>query len=212
MSEQRKMHKLLISFFVFLVPLIAEAQSWNFDVSMEGKPIGTHQFVLSEKENNQQILKSEAKFNIKILSISFFKYHHQANETWENNCLKKLEAKTQENSKITVVKGVQEKSSFKLSSPNSTEMNAECVMSFAYWNPKILQQKKLINPQTGDYLSTNISALGQEVILAKGQSVKAEHYKIDTAKFKIDIWYGQDDEWLALQSLTEDGRIDYVLK
>jgi hypothetical protein len=194
------------------VPLIAEAQSWNFDVSMEGKPIGTHQFVLSEKENNQQILKSEAKFNIKILSISFFKYHHQANETWENNCLKKLEAKTQENSKITVVKGVQEKSSFKLSSPNSTEMNAECVMSFAYWNPKILQQKKLINPQTGDYLSTNISALGQEVILAKGQSVKAEHYKIDTAKFKIDIWYGQDNEWLALKSLTEDGRIDYALK
>ncbi len=212
MSSQRNMHKLVISFIVFSMPLIAAAQSWNFDVSMDGKPIGTHQFILSDKENNQQILKSEAKFNIKILSISFFKYHHQANENWENSCLKKLEAKTQENSKTTLVKGIQEKTSFKLSSPNITEINAECVMTFAYWNPKILQQKKLLNPQTGDYLSANISALGQETILAKGQSVKAEHYKIDTAKFKIDIWYGQDDEWLALQSLTEDGRIDYVLK
>ena len=85
-------------------------------------------------------------------------------------------------------------------------------MTFAYWNPKILQQKKLLNPQTGDYLSANISSLGQESILVKGQNVKADHYKIDTAKFKIDIWYGQDDEWLALQSLTENGRIDYVLK
>lgn len=206
------MHKFLISFIVFSMPLIAEAQSWNFDVSMDGKPIGTHQFVLSDKENNQQILKSEAKFNIKILSISFFKYHHQANETWENNCLKKLEAKTQENSKVTVVKGIQEKASFKISSPNTTEINTECVMTFAYWNPKILQQKKLLNPQTGDYLSANISSLGQESILVKGQNVKADHYKIDTAKFKIDIWYGQDDEWLALQSLTENGRIDYVLK
>lgn len=212
MITQHNMHKLIISFIVFSMPLIADAQTWNFDVSMDGKPIGTHEFVLSDKENNQQILKSEAKFNIKILSISFFKYHHQANETWENNCLKRLEAKTQENSKITLVKGIQEKTSFKLSSPNSTEINAECVMTFAYWNPKILQQKKLLNPQTGDYLSANISALGQETILAKGQSIKAEHYKIDTAKFKIDIWYGQDDEWLALQSLTEDGRIDYVLK
>ncbi len=206
------MHKFLINFIVFSMPLIAEAQSWNFDVSMDGKPIGTHQFVLSDKENNQQILKSEAKFNIKILSISFFKYHHQANETWENNCLKKLEAKTQENSKVTVVKGIQEKASFKISSPNTTEINTECVMTFAYWNPKILQQKKLLNPQTGDYLSANISSLGQESILVKGQNVKADHYKIDTAKFKIDIWYGQDDEWLALQSLTENGRIDYVLK
>ena len=179
---------------------------------MDGKPIGTHQFVLYDTENNQQILKSEAKFNIKILSISFFKYHHQASEAWENNCLKKLEAKTQENSKTTLVKGVQEKTSFKLSAPNSSEINAECVMTFAYWNPKILQQKKLLNPQNGDYLSANISALGQETIFAKGQSVKAEHYKIDTAKFKIDIWYGQDNEWLALKSLTEDGRIDYALK
>jgi hypothetical protein len=194
------------------MPMIAEAQSWNFDVSMDGKPIGTHQFVLSEKENNQQILKSDAKFNIKILSISFFKYHHQANETWENNCLKKLEAKTQENSKTTVVKGQLEKAAFKISAPASAEIDAECVMTFAYWNPKILQQKKLLNPQTGDYLSANISSLGQESILVKGQNVKANHYKIDTAKFKIDIWYGQDDEWLALQSLTEDGRIDYVLK
>jgi hypothetical protein len=206
------MYKLLISLIVFSMPLIVEAQTWNFDVSMDGKPIGTHQFVLSEKENNQQILKSEAKFNIKILSISFFKYHHEANETWDNNCLKKLEAKTQENSKTTQVKGIQEKTSFRLSSPTSTEINSECVMTFAYWNSKILQQKKLLNPQTGDYLSTNISALGQEMILAKGQNVRAEHYKIDTAKFKIDIWYGPDGEWLALQSLTEDGRIDYVLK
>ena len=206
------MNKFLISCLIISMPMIAEAQSWNFDVSMDGKPIGTHQFVLSDKENNQQTLKSEAKFNIKILSISFFKYHHQATETWENNCLKKLEAKTQENSKTTLVKGVQEKTSFKLSAPNSSEINTECVMTFAYWNPKILQQKKLLNPQNGDYLSANISALGQETIFAKGQSVKAEHYKIDTAKFKIDIWYGQDNEWLALQSLTEDGRIDYVLK
>ena len=187
------MHKFLICFTVYLMPLTADAQSWNFDVSMDGKPIGTHQFVLYDTENNQQILKSEAKFNIKILSISFFKYHHQASEAWENNCLKKLEAKTQENSKTTLVKGVQEKTSFKLSAPTPSEINAECVMTFAYWNPKILQQKKLLNPQNGDYLSANISALGQETIFAKGQSVKAEHYKIDTAKFKIDIWYGQDN-------------------
>ena len=142
MNVQRHIHQFLISFFVFFTPLIADAKSWNFDVSMDGKPIGTHQFVLSERENNQQIVKSEAKFNIKILSISFFKYHHEANEHWENNCLKKLEAKTQENSKTTVVKGTQEKATFKLSSPNTTEINAECVMTFAYWNPKKYFNKK----------------------------------------------------------------------
>jgi len=206
------MIKVLISFLLLSTPLWVEAQSWNFDVSMDGKPIGTHQFNLTDSESNQQTLTSEAKFNVKFLSINFFQYHHLSNEIWENNCLKKLEAKTQENSKITIVKGAQEKPSFKLSSPSPIEINTECVMTFAYWNPKILQQNKLLNPQTGDYLSANISSLGKETIFAKGQTVKAEHYKIDTAKFKIDIWYGQNDEWLALQSLTKDGRIDYVLK
>ena len=85
-------------------------------------------------------------------------------------------------------------------------------MTFAYWNPKILQQKKLLNPQTGEYLSANISSLGKENISVKGQTIKADHYKIDTTKFKIDLWYGPDEEWLALQSVTEDGKINYVLK
>ena len=85
-------------------------------------------------------------------------------------------------------------------------------MTFAYWNPKILDQKKLLNPQTGDYLLANISTIGKENILVKGQTVNADHYKIDTAKFKIDLWYGPNKEWLALQSVTEDGKINYVLK
>jgi len=208
----RPLMKSLLSFLMFFIALNAQARSWDFDVSMDGKLIGSHQFMLTEQKNHQQQLKSEANFNVKILSISFFQYHHQASELWENNCLRNLEARTQENRKTTIVEGLQEKSTFRLSSPNAADLHAECVMTFAYWNPKILQQKKLLNPQTGEYLSANISSLGKDNILVKGQLVKADHYKIDTTKFKIDLWYGPDEEWLALQSVTEDGKINYVLK
>jgi hypothetical protein len=179
---------------------------------MDGKAIGTHEFVLDEKEDGQLALKSEAKFNVKFLSISVFKYHHQANELWQNDCLKKLDAKTQENSKATLVGGMQDKAAFKVAAPTPLEIGQQCVMTFAYWNPKILQQKKLLNPQTGEYLTTQITALGQETIQVKGQTKKAERHKILTNKFVIEIWYGLDGEWLALQSTTPDGRIDYALK
>lgn len=195
-----------------LLPGIASAQVWQFDVSMDGKAIGTHEFVLDEKADGHLALKSEAKFNVKFLSISVFKYQHLANELWQNDCLKKLDAKTQENSKATVVAGSQEPSVFKLNAPSPLEIGQQCVMTFAYWNPKILQQKKLLNPQTGEYLTTQITALGQETIPVKGQAKKAERYKIHTNKFVIDLWYGLDGEWLALQSTTPDGRIDYALK
>ena len=195
-----------------LFPGITAAQTWQFDVSMDGKAIGTHEFVLDEKADGQLALKSEAKFNVKFLSISVFKYQHLANELWQNDCLKKLDAKTQENSKATLVGGTQESSVFKLNAPAPQEIDQQCLMTFAYWNPKILQQKKLLNPQTGEYLTTQITALGQENIVVKGQTKKAERYKIHTNKFVIDLWYGLGGEWLALQSTTPDGRIDYALK
>jgi Family of unknown function (DUF6134) len=187
------------------------AQTWDFDVSMDGKIIGTHQFSLSKQENNKQILKSEAKFNVKFLSFNVFEYHHQADELWENDCLKSLEAKTKENSKLTVIKGYQDKPTFKVN-VKPLDLETECMMTFAYWNPKILQQKKLLNPQTGEYLPTNITYIGKDTIMVKGEAVKADQYKIDTSKFKINIWYGSEGAWLALQSLTPDGRIDYALK
>ena len=95
---------------LFLIPSLANSQTWDFDVSMDGKHIGEHQFSLSNKENNQQVLKSEAKFNVKFLTISVFNYHHKADELWENGCLKKLESCTKENSKTTLVKAYEEKS------------------------------------------------------------------------------------------------------
>ncbi len=207
-----RMRFLSTLFLCLVCPNLAAAQAWQFDVSMDGKAIGTHEFVLDEKADGQLALKSEAKFNVKFLSISVFKYQHLANELWQNDCLKKLDAKTQENSKATAVGGTQEPSGFKLNAPVALEIGQQCVMTFAYWNPKILQQKKLLNPQTGEYLTTQITALGQENIVVKGQTKKAERYKIHTNKFVIEIWYGLDGDWLALQSTTPDGRIDYALK
>lgn len=206
---------MILKFFIFLILFsssVLNAQTWDFDVSMDGKHIGSHQFILNNQENNRQILKSEAKFNVKFLSINLFEYHHQADELWESDCLKTLEAKTKENNKVTVIKGYQDIPLFKVNGLKPVEIDSECLMTFAYWNPKILQQKKLLNPQTGEYLSTNISYVGKDTILVKGENVKADQYKIVTSKFKINIWYGLDGQWLALRSLTPDGRIDYALK
>ena len=189
----------------------AEAKSWEFDVSMDGKAIGTHTFSL-EPQDGKQLLKSDAKFNVKFLGVTVFRYHHTAEEAWANDCLQKLDAKTEENSKVTLVNGLQDTQLFKVAAQKPLQISSECVMTFAYWNPKILQQKKLLNPQTGDYLATNISTLGKQTISVRGQPVSAEHYKIDTTKFKIDIWYSAEGDWLALQSLTPDGRIDYALR
>ena len=40
----------------------------------------------------------------------------------------------------------------------------ECVMSFAYWNPDFLEQPRLLNPQTGEYVAVQVEEAGMDVL------------------------------------------------
>lgn len=195
-----------------VISLNVMAQEWNFNVTLDGKEIGSHRFAL-ESHGDQKTLKSEARFNVKILFINAYRYHHLADEVWQGDCLQNLNAITEENGTETKIKGKQDTGLFVLEGTKGTENLSACTMTFAYWNPKILEQKKLLNPQTGDYLDAKISLVGTETINVHGNSVQAKHHKIDTSKFKIDLWYSPEGDWLALQSTTPEGRkVYYTLK
>lgn len=94
-----------------------------------------------------------------------------------------------------------------IKSPQGQRSVAGCVMSFAYWNPEILQQTRLLNAQTGKLEPITITALGADNIISRGRSVDARHYRISGPKHPIDLWYGADQRWLALQSTLDNGRI-----
>lgn len=187
----------------------AHAQEWQFNVFLDEKPIGQHRFALDEN-GTQRTLTSEASFDVKFLFVNAYRYRHIAKEQWNGNCLSAIEARTEENRETTVVKGALEKntdkSAFVLQSPKPKTLG-ECVMTFAYWNPAMLKQTRLLNPQTGEYLDTRITALGKESISVKGQATDAEHYRLEAPKLKIDLWYSNDQQWLALRSTTPEGYI-----
>lgn len=81
-----------------------------------------------------------------------------------------------------------------------------CVMSFAYWNPEILRQSRLLNSQTGEYEAVKITALGDASIMVRGTPTAATHYRITGPKNPIDLWYSAAQEWLALESTVAGGR------
>jgi hypothetical protein len=91
-------------------------------------------------------------------------------------------------------------------------------MTFAYWNPAILKQSQLLNPQNAEYLDTTIKRVGEETIAVKGVDTVTTHYTIKGAldgknKLNIDIWYNQNQDWVALKSTTPEGyNVYYKLK
>ena len=178
----------------------AQSQQWDFQVFLDEQPIGHHHFTLRDAGQERE-LKSEARFEVKLLFITAYRYAHDATERWRGNCMAQITARTDDNGK---------KSEFSIDPTQGAE---RCVMSFAYWNPEMLQQTRLLNAQTGKLETVSITALGEEKISVRGASTTARRYRITGPRHPIDLWYGAERSWLALQSTLESGRLlRYQLK
>lgn len=210
------MKKLLL--LLTLIPTLSYAQEWTFDVYLDKSKIGQHSFTLSEKDGMAQLV-SKAKFNVKVLFVNAYSYDHIAKETWNKGCLNSIDSKTTENKVYTALSGKQEDSNFTVdvNGKNKRTLPA-CVSTFAYWNPKIVEQKELLNPQNGEFQKTNFDQLGTENIMVKGKPTDTTHYRLLSApgskiKLDIELWYANNKDWVALKSVTPEGyNIYYKLK
>jgi hypothetical protein len=191
---------------------VANPKKWEFQVFLDDTAIGHHHFVVNDKGAERE-LTTDARFDVKVLFINAYRYVHDASERWRGNCLASLNARTDDNGKPSAVQADQQGERVSVVSPRGREALDGCVMSFAYWNPEILRQTRLLNSQTGQYEAVTIAAMGEEKITVRGAPVQAKRYRITGPKNPIDLWYSADNSWLALQSTLDGGRrLRYLLK
>lgn len=192
----------------------ASANEWNFDVYLNDSKMGEHKFVLSDASE----LTSTANFKVKILFFNAYQYEHSAVETWQGDCLSTLSAHTVEDKVITNVNAKLSAQTLRVDDGKTKQNLPACSMTFAYWNPKIVEQSKLLNPQNSEYLDTKFSKLGTEQIEVRGKKISATHYQLlgslaGKPKLNIELWYNAANEWVALQSTTPEGyKIRYKLR
>lgn len=183
--------------------LAASEREWRFDVSLDGRPIGEHRYVLRET-GESRALTSEARFRVRVLFFDAYRYDHFAQEAWSGDCLEQLDARTDANGKETLVTGQRELGEFRLTGGASKPLDS-CVQTFAYWNPDILEARRLLNPQTGEYVDVTVQKMGRENLAGQ----PAERYRLlagGRTPLTIDLWYTPARDWLALESLTAEGR------
>ena len=190
----------------------AQTRVWDFQAFLDDARIGYHRFTLTDQGDVRE-LKSETRFEVKVLFITAYRYTHNAVERWRGDCLDNLRASTDDNGEKFMVDAVIEGDRLTVNTGKSRADFAGCVMSFAYWNPQMLYQRQLLNAQTGKLEPTRIVDLGNETIAVRGALVAAKRYRITGTKNPIDLWYSPSDEWLALESKLAGGRrLRYALK
>ncbi len=168
----------------------AETRAWHFRVYLDDREIGQHRFTLNERGGERE-LRSEARFEVKLLAFTVYRYEHEATERWRDGCLRSLVSRTDDNGEREAV--------------DWRARGEDCAMSFAYWNPRILQAERLLNTQTGKIVAVNVTAKGEDTIAVRGRAMRAKRYRLDGAQLQIDLWLA-GDQWVGLESAVEGGR------
>ena len=180
-------------------------QNWHFVVSLDGKRIGEHDFIVARNGDNVDV-DIHAHFKVRAAFIPLYGYDHRDHEVWNHGCLTRMDSQTNDDGKRLTVHGSVERAGFEVHGPHGEAMLPACVESFAYWDKSFLTQARLLNSQTGEYESVYLTRHGVETIQVGGQSLAAEHYSLRAPHFGIDLWYSREGEWVALESHLESGR------
>ena len=140
-----------------------------------------------------------------VLFINAYRYHHEALERWNGNCLQLLVSRTETNGERLAVNAVARGSRLVVARPEGRDEHEGCVMSFAYWNPQILNARRLLNSQTGELLPVTVTPRSEETVAVRGAPRTAQRYRISAPGLQIDVWYA-DASWVALEAPAAGGR------
>lgn len=185
----------------------ADERVWQFRVLLDGDEVGTHSFRVSDDmQGGEREVRSEARFAVRFLFVNAYRYAHEARERWQGDCLTRIEARTDDNGDNLAVRGERRDAGFTVEGPKGREQLADCVMSFAYWNPRMLQQKRLLNSQTGLWQEVRIEPRGTETLTVRGTPTSTRRYALRGEDLQIDLWYAGADDWVQLESRVAGGR------
>lgn len=185
-------------------PSLAATGDWDFRVLLDGREIGRHRFTL-EGSGQGVVLRSDAQFDVRVLFISAYRYAHAAEERWQDGCLRSLASRTETNGERIAVRAQSQDGRLAVIGPAGSDLHDGCVMSFAYWDPRILEAERLLNSQTGELVPVRVMPQGRETVAVRGQPRVAERHRIIGPDLSIDIWYA-DGRWVALEALAAGGR------
>ena len=204
----------VISFFsMMLLCCSVYAEQINFQVQLNDKDIGFHEFNVQN-----DTISNKAQFDVKLWFIPAYKYRHTATEVYKDNCLIQLESETQDGADFFELSSLADSAFFKIKVNDKDYNHPACSQTFRYWDIQFTEQSLAINPQDGEIFKLSFSKDVDEEVKTKTNTFLANKYTLraindQDEKFHIELWYEQTSKrWIKLKSyLKDDNVITYIL-
>ena len=181
-------------------------QQLDFRVYLEDREIGYHRVELNHSQQATDV-RVEAAFDVKLLFITAFSYRHQARERWNGHCLETVETETDYGGKPLFVRSEITDDGLMIVSEEQQLTLPGCVRSYAYWDLERLRSGSLLNTQSGEYQQVALEAQGIKPLRVGEIEIRAQSYRLQTEEGEISLWYGEDQQWIGLQTRVRGDRI-----
>ena len=198
-----------LAFILLATALAARAADgtrvYAFKAFLDDKPIGEHRFTVVTDGNERQVT-SEADFAVKFIGITAYHYHHRAHEQWSGDCLAALTSTTDDDGKPASVKLAKNGDANEITTNAGKKTEPGCLMTYAYWNPAMREQKRLLNPQTGKVDAVTVSRVANGHVAVDGKDVAATDWRIIGGESPVDVWISDQGDWVGLDSMVSNGK------
>lgn len=183
----------------------AGTRVYPFKAFLDGKPIGEHRFTVVTEGASRRVT-SEADFVVKFMGFSAYRYRHHAEEQWSGDCLASLVASTDDDGKPANVKLTKTGDANEIATAGGNSSVSGCLMTYAYWNPAMRSQARLLNPQTGKVDTVRIERVADGDVTVGGKPVHAIDWRVTGGEAPVDVWISEQGEWVGLDSMVSKGK------
>ncbi len=195
------------AFFVAMLLALpaAEVETREYRILVDGKPAGSYRMTISKQADGSIVQAGQADVMVQVL-LKKFVYSCRGQETWKDGKLIRLEATTNDDGKRYQVRVEPLSSELRVTVNGKTHSAPSVASSTSHWHlPADRRQGDIsrIDTDNGRVLAGKIFHVGRENVMASGQSIAADHYRI-TGAAGAELWFDGTDR-LVRQETVEEG-------
>jgi hypothetical protein len=175
----------------------------DYNIIREGSPVG-QQSVEFMNNGDGFIVRTEVEIEVGFLSITLYRFKHDAVETWSGGRLVGFVSKTNDDGKDRAVDLQAEGDRLKgVYNDNPVDFPGEIIPA-SLWHPGTLTASVLLDPIRGRNRNVAVEDRGMERITVAGREIETHHYSI-TGQMVRELWYDADGRLVQVHFPAKDG-------
>ena len=141
---------------------------------------------------------------MRLLGLALYRFRYDAQDVWDKGGLVRLEVRLDDDGKPFRLDGERSGQGFAWTSDAGPGRHAQPLFPTNHWNPKVLQQDKVLNTLTAGVNRVAIARTGVETLDLPSGKVQAVRYRY-TGDLRLDSWYDDQGQWLGMRFEGRDG-------